>query len=166
MGILQATDGNLYGVTESGGNNNLGTVFKITIGGLFTKLHDFAGGQFDGSLPQNAPMQRTDGNLYGTTRTGGSLLDSGVVFRLNTGLKPFVKLLPALGQVGSVVSIYGTHLAGTTSVSFNGVVTTAVSQASPTLVYVAVPAGATTGPVQVKTASGNLISNAPFKVLP
>jgi uncharacterized repeat protein (TIGR03803 family) len=166
MGIVQATDGNLYGVTESGGNNNFGTVFKITTGGVFTKLHDFAGGEFDGSLPHSAPMQRTDGNIYGTTRTGGSVLDTGVVFRLNTGLKPFVKLLPALGQVGSVVSIYGTHLAGTTTVSFNGVTTTAVTQASPTLIYVAVPAGATTGPVQVTTASGNLLSNVPFKVLP
>ena len=66
-------------------------------------------------------MQRTDGNIYGTTLSGGSALSTRIVFRLNTGLSPFVKLLPALGQVGSVVQIYGTNLAGTTAVSFNGV---------------------------------------------
>jgi uncharacterized repeat protein (TIGR03803 family) len=166
VGIVQATDGILYGMTEVGGNNNLGTLFKITTGGVFTKLHDFVGGQFDGSQPQSAPIQRTDGNLYGTTRTGGSALSTGVVFRFNTGLSPFVKLLPALGKVGSVVQIYGTNLAGTTAVSFNGLVVSAVTQVSPTQVSVAVPAGATTGPIKVTTASGTLISNVPFKVLP
>lgn len=165
-GIVQATDGNLYGMTKGGGNSNLGTLFKITTGGIFTKLHDFAGGQFDGSQPQSAPVQRTDGNIYGTTLSGGSVLSTGVVFRLNTGLSPFAKLLPALGQVGSVVSIYGTHLAGTTAVSFNGVPSTTVTQASPTLVYAAVPAGATTGPIKVTTTSGTLISNVAFTVLP
>jgi uncharacterized repeat protein (TIGR03803 family) len=166
VGIVQSSNGIIYGMTEGGGNHNLGTLFKITTGGVFTKLHDFTGGDFDGSLPHSAPMQRTDGNIYGTTRSGGSVLDTGVVFRLNTGLKPFVKLLPALGQVGSVVAIYGTQLAGTTAVTFNGVPSTAVTQASPTLVYAKVPAGATTGPIKVTTASGSLIGNVGFKVLP
>src|ERR1035437_7871338 len=32
-GLVQATDGNIYGITEGGGANNYGTVYKITPSG-------------------------------------------------------------------------------------------------------------------------------------
>ena len=100
VGLLQATDGNLYGMTELGGGHNKGTIFKVTTGGTFTKLYDFAGyGQPHGGL-----MQKTDGNLYGAASVGGStnsLVAQGVIFRYDTGLSPFVKLLPALCMVGA-----------------------------------------------------------------
>jgi uncharacterized repeat protein (TIGR03803 family) len=77
-GLIQATDGNLYGTTLLGGANDDGTVFKITPGGTFTKLHNFNG--TDGKWPQGV-VQATDGNLYGTTYYGGSKND-GTIFKI------------------------------------------------------------------------------------
>jgi len=89
-----------------------------------------------------------------------------VIFRFETGLSPFVKLLPAVGPAQSVVQIYGPNLTGATSVTFNGVPATNVIVVSPTLIYTAVPAGATSGPVTVTTPAGTLASNVAFSVLP
>lgn len=68
--LIQAADGSLYGTTEEGGFRTAcafgcGTVFKITPGGTFTTLHNFAA--TDGFSPQGGLVQATDGNLYGTT---------------------------------------------------------------------------------------------------
>lgn len=81
-GLVRATDGNYYGVTESGGADDLGTVFKITSGGNLTTLADGStanGGAFNGAL-----FQAADGNLYGTAGSGGTE-DLGAVFRITTG---------------------------------------------------------------------------------
>lgn len=83
-GLVQGTDGNLYGTTEEGGANGYGTVFKITLGGTFTTLHSFDG--TDGFYPQAALVQGTDGNFYGTTTYGGASSNCtqgcGTIFRI------------------------------------------------------------------------------------
>lgn len=44
VGLVQATDGNFYGTTESGGANNDGTVFELSVGlGPFVKTQPAAG---------------------------------------------------------------------------------------------------------------------------
>src|ERR1700688_1944055 len=48
--VVQATDGNFYGTTANGGASNLGTVFKMTVSGAVTILHQFSGGA-DGASP-------------------------------------------------------------------------------------------------------------------
>jgi uncharacterized repeat protein (TIGR03803 family) len=78
-GLIQATDGNLYGITGIGGAYNDGTVFKITPSGTLTTLHSFSGA--DGSYPRAALVQATDGNFYGTAYEGGPN-SAGTVFRL------------------------------------------------------------------------------------
>ena len=78
-GLIQATDGNLYGTTNSGGAQNFGTVFKITPGGTETVLYSFTGGA-DGLQPRGRLIQATDGNFYGTTLGGAS--NSGAVFKI------------------------------------------------------------------------------------
>ena len=52
------------------------------------------------------------------------------------------------GEVGAVVKILGTDLTGATSVSFNGTAA-AFTVVAPSLITATVPAGATTGTVQV-----------------
>ena len=82
-GVVQATDGALYGVTYAGGSANYGTVYKIQRDGTgFTLLHSFLNGPADGASPRGRLIQATDGVLYGTTSNGGANL-AGTVFKLN-----------------------------------------------------------------------------------
>lgn len=90
MGLVQASDGNFYGVTGGGGTNDLGTVFKMTPDGQFTNLVLF--NTTNGWQP-NYIMQASDGCLYGTTIYGGlytppgwagSINGNGVVFKVTT----------------------------------------------------------------------------------
>jgi uncharacterized repeat protein (TIGR03803 family) len=87
-GLVQASDGNLYGTTEAGGTNGEGVVFRITTSGTPTPLYSFTGGH-DGANPRGDLVQAGDGNLYGTTEDGGTNFD-GTVFRISTNgaLKP------------------------------------------------------------------------------
>ena len=73
-GLVQARDGNLYGITEIGGVYNNGLVYKIAPGGALTDLHSFcdASNCDDADYPSGALVQSTDGNFYGTTLGGGS----------------------------------------------------------------------------------------------
>jgi len=79
------------------------------------------------------------------------------------GLGAFVKTLPASGKVGSGVKILGTNLIGATSVIFNGTAA-AFTVVSATEITTAVPGAAISGPVQVTTPSGTLVSNEAFQV--
>jgi uncharacterized repeat protein (TIGR03803 family) len=85
-GLVQAADGNLYGTTESGGaytnqsGAGCGTVFKLTTNGVLTTLFSFNG--TNGLFPQAGLVQGSDGNLYGTTSSGGAS-GNGTVFRLS-----------------------------------------------------------------------------------
>lgn len=80
------------------------------------------------------------------------------------GLGPFIKLVSAIGKVGSRVQILGQGLTGTTAVMFSGVPAQSFAVESDTFMAAVVPAGATTGPVQVTTPSGTLTSNVVFRV--
>lgn len=77
--MAQGRDGNLYGITTSGGNNNIGTIFKITPSGRYTQLYSFD--TVHGSTPVGGLLLGLDGNLYGTTEEGGAY-GFGNVFRI------------------------------------------------------------------------------------
>jgi uncharacterized repeat protein (TIGR03803 family) len=79
-GLVQGSDGCLYGTTEYGGTNNDGTVFKITTNGALTTLYSFAGGT-DGANPATALVQGSDGNFYGAASGGGSY-NNGTLFQI------------------------------------------------------------------------------------
>jgi uncharacterized repeat protein (TIGR03803 family) len=166
-GLVQATDGNFYGAAygSSGckgeGLIQCGTLYEVTSGGSATLLHSFD--ITDGSHPLGGLIQATDGNFYGATTTGGSDND-GTIFRLATGLSPFVKSLPTSGGAGKKITILGTNLTGTTAVSFNG--TAATFTVSGSAIDTTVPAGATSGTITVTTPSGTLSSNVAFTVTP
>jgi uncharacterized protein (TIGR03437 family) len=76
-----------------------------------------------------------------------------------------VETQPTSSKVGAAVQILGTDLTGATTVTFNSTAA-AFTVVSPTLIATTVPAGATTGTVQVVTPSRTLSSNMPFRVLP
>jgi uncharacterized repeat protein (TIGR03803 family) len=81
--LLQATDGNFYGTTVSGGAKGRGTVFRITPEGVLTTLYSFCPKLpcKDGDVPFGALVEGSDGYLYGTTVGQGSPR-YGTVFRI------------------------------------------------------------------------------------
>jgi uncharacterized repeat protein (TIGR03803 family) len=81
VGLVQASNGNFYGVAQNGGAYSDGTLFELTSTGQFRVLHNFCNqpGCTTGSIPDTSPMQAANGNLYGTTALGG-FHDGGVVY--------------------------------------------------------------------------------------
>jgi uncharacterized repeat protein (TIGR03803 family) len=79
--LIQGSDGNFYVTTGTGGAYNYGSVVKITPEGAETVLHSFGGGNADGSIPEAALIQGSDGNFYGTTGSGGTY-NNGTVFKI------------------------------------------------------------------------------------
>jgi len=159
--LVEGSDGNLYGVAAGGGLYGYGVIFRITPARQYTVLHsfNFEEAEYAGS---GGLVQATDGNFYGTL-SGGGANQLGLLYRLSVGLAPFVKLLPGLGKVGSTVDILGTNLTGATTVTFNGTPAT-FTVASGARIKAVVPTGATSGPVQVTTPNGTLLSNTTFQV--
>jgi len=81
-GIVEANDGNFYGTTQEGGGHGFGKIFKIAPGGTFSNQHPFCSEPYcaDGGYPDAVLIQATDGNLYGTTTSGGAY-DGGTVYK-------------------------------------------------------------------------------------
>lgn len=67
--LIQASDGDLYGVCEAGGQFGLGTVFKISPAGILTRIASFDG--TNGLLPQSGLVEVSPGEFYGTAIYGG-----------------------------------------------------------------------------------------------
>jgi uncharacterized repeat protein (TIGR03803 family) len=88
-GLIQSSSGAFYGVTQGGGSNGFGTVFKLALGGTVTALYNFCSesGCADGKYPTTGLIQGSDGNLYGTISNGGSS-GFGFAFRVITGEGP------------------------------------------------------------------------------
>lgn len=164
--LLQATDGDLYGASPSGGSEGCmagcGTLFKSTTSGTFTTLHFFD--STDGANPDAGLFQATDGSFYGTTHGGGT--DSqGTVFTLDVGLNPFVAFVRSYGKVGQTCGILGQGFTGATGVSFNGTAAS-FTVVSDTFIRATVPTGASTGYVIVSAPNSLLTSNVTFRVIP
>ena len=81
-GLVQATNGKLYGTTQQGGSSGYGTVFKVSKGGKETVLYSFTGGSSDGAYPLAQLIRDSAGSLYGTTYEGGSS-GYGTVFKVS-----------------------------------------------------------------------------------
>src|SRR5262249_25372282 len=117
-------------------------------------------------------VQDTNGILYGTTLEGGAYgtfgttPTGGTVFSLSVGARPFVETQSSAGSVGSAVKILGTNLGGATSVTLKGTPAAFTINAAGTAIAAIVPAGATSGLVQVVTPQETLTSNIGFLVTP
>jgi len=114
--LVQGTDGNFYG-TSVGGTNNEGALFNLSSAGALTTLHNF--NTTDGSLPEGvALVQGTDGNFYGTTARGGAN-GEGTVFKITpsgtlTTLHSF-NGADGEGPIGGVVLARDGNFYGTTT---------------------------------------------------
>ena len=98
-GVIQGTDGNLYGTTSQGGDDGLGTIYRIDpTGQNLATLHSFHG--VDGANPLAALVQASDGGLYGTTRAGGTS-DNGTIFKIEMDGTGFTTLHSFAGSDGA-----------------------------------------------------------------
>lgn len=71
--LIQAKDGNLYGMTSEGGTNNYGVIFQLNPAtGIYTKKHDFD--SVNGMTPYGSLCQASNGKLYGMTYKGGTYI--------------------------------------------------------------------------------------------
>jgi uncharacterized repeat protein (TIGR03803 family) len=91
-GLTPGPDGNLYGMTSSGGSG-AGKIFRITPGGVLTALHDFDPSYGD---PGGELLLGSDGNFYGSAKGGYRSFDfvyvGGFVFRINPATAAFTEL--------------------------------------------------------------------------
>jgi uncharacterized repeat protein (TIGR03803 family) len=80
--LLMDTSGNLYGIAEQGGTDNLGVVYKLSKSGKLKVLYSFAGGTSDGCDVFGTPFMDAEGNLYGTANACGSA-HVGIVWKVS-----------------------------------------------------------------------------------
>jgi uncharacterized repeat protein (TIGR03803 family) len=82
-GLIQASDGNFYGLTSDGGTYGYGTAYKLTPDGVLTTLVSFGGNPLGSNpaWPYGKMLQASDGNLYGVDGNGAG----GQVFKLTLG---------------------------------------------------------------------------------
>lgn len=122
-GVLQATDGGLYGTLVDGSDfGGYGAVYRMDGAGNVTILHAFTA-EFsgDGAYPRGGVIQGRDGALYGVTSEQG-LLGGGTVYRLAldggfTLLHAFDGEIPGIGVVeGADGHIYGSYHDGAAAV--------------------------------------------------
>ncbi len=91
-GVILDGAGRLFGTTYTGGAFKYGTIFSMKVdGSAFAALHDFSGLSGDGEMPNTPLVLYPDGNLYGTTFSGGTS-GFGTVFRVSTSGDAFRSL--------------------------------------------------------------------------
>jgi uncharacterized repeat protein (TIGR03803 family) len=133
--LVQGSDHNFYGTTYFGGAYDVGTVFRITPGGVETVLYSFTGvpgngvggvsGSTDGAWPDAGLIEGKDGNFYGTTEEGGANANHGTVFMITPqGVETVIYSFCAIGTckdgnspratliLGSDGNFYGTTPGG------------------------------------------------------
>ena len=118
-GVIQGTDGKLYGTTSFGAANGNGGIYKVTTGGAFTLLHSTDNPT--GPANWNDLLQATNGNFFGAAEGGGSgnmgglyeLTSAGVFSSFlftnqnATGSQPFAPLMQHTNG-----TVFGTNSVG------------------------------------------------------
>jgi uncharacterized repeat protein (TIGR03803 family) len=102
-GLVQATNGDLYGTTVGGGAYGNGTVFRITPSGTLTTLYSFCAqsGCTDGANPVAGLVQATNGDFYGTT-IGGGANNNSCTYNTEGGCGTVFKITPS----GTLTTLY------------------------------------------------------------
>jgi uncharacterized repeat protein (TIGR03803 family) len=122
-GLVQDPNGAFYGVTTSGGANDLGTVFKFTPNGGLSPLYSFSANT--GYAPLGGLVLASDGNFYGTASSGGPAAGQcdpgcGTIFKITpkgkyTTLHNFNGIPDGGGPLATMVQAPDGKLYGTAS---------------------------------------------------
>jgi uncharacterized repeat protein (TIGR03803 family) len=117
--LMQASDGSIYGTTSLGGNYNSGTLFQLSLSGVFSTPYHFT--TATGVYPECKLLQGKDGSLYGTTRLGGTN-NKGVIFKYSTAtgytvIRSFSGTTDGASPTGGLIqaadgTFYGTATSG------------------------------------------------------
>jgi uncharacterized repeat protein (TIGR03803 family) len=91
VGLIRDAQGNLYGTTEWGGDDQCGppnpftcgTVFEVDKNGVESVLYAFTG-QGDGANPVGGVIRDAAGNLYGTTQGNGTINAASTIFKVDS----------------------------------------------------------------------------------
>jgi len=187
-GLVQASNGDLYGTTTGGGDNGLGSVFKITQGGTLTTIYSFCSASDcgDGFGPVGGLIQATDGDLYGTTTGGGfyrgTQVNGGTIFKITQsgtlttlysfcaqtnctdGLSPSSTLVQAgNGNFYGTTPLAGANGDGTIfEITPSGQLTTLYSFCSQANCTDGKNGGATSQPALIQATDGNLYGTTPY----
>jgi len=118
---LVVVDTTLYGTTEQGGSDNLGTIFKMNTNGTgYGKIHDFVTGPTDGHLPLTG-LTLAGSTLYGVTAQGGNTNNAGTLFKIGLNGTGYVLLHQFTGIHGDgynpehTLTLIGSALFGNTN---------------------------------------------------
>jgi uncharacterized repeat protein (TIGR03803 family) len=167
-GLIQAADGNLYGMTSGGINSNgiydgTGSIFKLSLQGNLTTVYSFCSvyGCNNGIQPGGL-IQGTDGNFYGTVYNSegaacGFGLGCGTIFELtSTGVFTTLHTFCELGGETCPDGIFPGGLVQGTDGNFYGT----TFRGGPTGYGTAFKLSTGLGPfVQTVTASGQVGSS-------
>jgi uncharacterized repeat protein (TIGR03803 family) len=170
-GLIQASDGNLYGTAWEGGASNDGTIYQLSLAGAGTLEASFDSTTGESRL--GAAVQGSDGRLYVTAQynggaNSGGVQDQGAISVLNTELAtppPAIVSFPLKAKPGVKITILGSSFIGTTAVMFSNNVPAVFVVDGSGVMTVTVPATATTGPIKITNAGGTTTSTKPFTVL-
>lgn len=124
-GLVERGRGQFYGVSCLGGWFGYGTVFKVTSRGRET-LHSFDYSD-DGACPSAQLTLGPDGNLYGTTKEGGTFNGAGTIFKVSLSdavtvvyqLEQDLEELGFAGSIGELAFDGAGRMYGTRSNFFN-----------------------------------------------
>jgi len=140
QGLFQASDGNFYGTYVNGQascnastSQGCGSVFSMNPSGGVMTLYSFSGQPNDGAVPMGVLIQGLDGNLYGTTASGGQAND-GTIFQVSgigTAAPPTPVVNPG-GVVNAASNATGPVAPGSIALGYgNFLVTSLVVSAGP-----------------------------------
>jgi uncharacterized repeat protein (TIGR03803 family) len=102
--LMMGADGNLYGTAIGGGMSstgvasNYGTIYEVNLQtGQLINLASF--NETNGAQPEGGLIEDSQGNLYGTTMTGGSA-NEGTIFEYNRSTGNIISLASFTGSNG------------------------------------------------------------------
>jgi hypothetical protein len=113
-------------------------------------------------ITATVPAGATTGPIAATSPDGTATSSTNFTVT-GAGAPTITSFSPTSGPVGTSVTINGTNFSGATAVSFNNVNAPGFTMnGAGTRITVAVPTGATSGPIRVTTSSGTATSSTNF----